>query len=135
MAIKFKKKSESVIANVQVTTMEEDSFVSQAPVDKDTLKKVYDYEEAYTDKLTTEAVDVAIAAFKDGKVKKTELTAPFRLDETITATAYRDDGGGTPKLVVVEERTNNLQENFKKAEERMAKSLKDTVSKKETVDA
>jgi hypothetical protein len=121
----LKVKNRAVVNKTEVTEIEDDAFLASAPVDKETLKKVYDYENEYTQNLTNVAVDRALETFKEGgDVESIDITAPYRLDETITASVRKDDGAGTPSVMVFEERDNKLRDEFKKLEGKLEEALK-----------
>jgi len=125
MEIKFNEIN--TIENITTVNVADDAFVKNAPVDKDTLEKVYKYENQFTEKLAEKSVDTALEHFKNGEVNRVEVTSPFRVDDELNINIYKDyesDNKTSPRIIIAEnDDVSSLTKNLKELEVKMQDEL------------
>jgi len=117
--MEFKEKNR-IATDETVSIQVEGDFVESAPVDKETLEKVYSYEQSYAEAFIGKATDIAIENFKNGEVKKVVIETNYRLEDKLELHTTRDP---EEESVVNHQTDNFLKESLGALNEAIKKAL------------
>ena len=123
---KIKFTNTETIEDTIVATVDDKAFVSGAPVDEKTLKKVYEWEDKYVEQVTEEGVNIALKNFQEGNIQKVSVNAPYRLDDELNVNIYKEhkDEESKPKIIATKNKdAKSVSEKFKELESKIAESL------------
>jgi len=123
---KIKFTNTETIEDTIVATVDDKAFISGAPVDEKTLKKIYEWEDKYVEQVTEEGVNIALKNFQEGNIQKVSVNAPYRLDDELNVNIYKEhkDEESKPKIIATKNKdAKSVSEKFKELESKIAESL------------